>query len=87
MVKWLRHRPFTAVTRVQIPSGSPTDMLTEYSGENPPGLDNFQCRQGSKSRLPAYLFYMALSSNGLGRGTLNTEMFGSNPASVTNMGG
>ena len=28
LVKWLRHRPFTAVTRVRIPYGSP--LLISY---------------------------------------------------------
>ena len=28
LVKWLRHRPFTAVTRVRIPYGSPFELNT-----------------------------------------------------------
>ena len=57
MVKRLRRRPLKAETWVQIPLEAPTDMLTEYSGENPPGLGDPQRRQDSKSRLSAYLFH------------------------------
>ena len=31
MVKWLRHRPFTAVTRVRVPVGSPLERESEDS--------------------------------------------------------
>ena len=54
LVKWLRHRPFTAVTRVRIPYGSPLWRIS--SAGRAPAL---QAGVGGSIRHPPpYKFYM-----------------------------
>ena len=56
MVKWLRHRPFTAVTRVRVPVGSP------LRGES---SDSLFFLSGACQRLRAQPFFQTLIRKGI----------------------
>ncbi|CAN2252367.1 hypothetical protein STFR1_40001 [Bacillus vallismortis] len=78
MVKRLRHRPFTAVTRVRIPYGSLYDGGLAQLGEHLP----YKQRVGGSSPSSSTIIIAGWSSS-VARRAHNPKVAGSNPAPAT----
>jgi hypothetical protein len=82
LVKWLRHRPFTAVTRVRIPYGS----LSFCGGLAQLG-EHLPYKQGVGGSIPSSsTMIVAGWSSPVARRAHNPKVAGSNPAPATNIG-
>ncbi len=81
LVKRLRHRPFTAVTGVRIPYGSPLKYgRLAQLGEHLP----YKQRVGGSNPSSSTIRYIAGWSSPVARRAHNPKVVGSNPTPATN---
>ena len=84
LVKRLRHRPFTAVSRVRIPYGSPTGGLAQLGEHLPYKQGVAGSSPASSTILNLILSYIAGWSSLAARWAHNPKVVGSNPTPATN---